>query len=78
MDTSVENLTADALALPLQATALKQVNTGRLRPHSICCSSRFLLEETDCGFQGSPGYDTDLFGAIAIKCFLQHFRFSAS
>jgi len=35
-----------------------------------------LLEETDCGLNGRLGYDTDLFEAITIKRFLQHFLLS--
>lgn len=80
MGTNVDNQTADARALPFPATFGKPVDvkdlSGRLSlpEDSADRFSRFLLEETDCGFKGRFGYDTDLSEANTIQSFLQHSR----
>lgn len=76
----MDKQTADACALPFPAGFGKQVNANGLSkrpslPEDFAnCVSKFLLEETDCGFKGRLGNDTDLFEANTIQCFLQHFR----
>ena len=71
MGTNVEIQTANAMVL-LEAGLFPENRPALSKQPNL----PILLEETDCGLNGRLEYDTDLFEAITIKRFLQHFLLS--